>query len=445
MSDTPERNPGTIKGWLLGLFNLNNKHQLPGDLAEQGSRRGQQWLLAGGIVLVLLVLAVISVSLSERSEESADMQPVDAPGDVEVHSITAPGAGVSDKDIWITKSESDMRNMQQEIRELRQEIDRLRQERADAGVGESHFNVEDGGSLLNPTLPSLPPQPMNAPASIPAIGPNTAPTGTTIAPITPQPINLPSGQAPATTGMPPAQNPSPPQSGGMLVVHMSPPVDEPAKENDDRSAWLAISFTPARLLNGLDAATGGQAQQNPQPVLLEVTDMTQMPNRYRENFRECFITAAGYGDISSERAYLRLEKLACIDDDGHAIEEAIDGYVTGEDGKVGMRGRLVSKQGQVLAKALLAGIASGIGDAFTQSLSTQSVSPLGVTSTIQPGAAARAGIYSGVGKALNKLADFYIQQANKLYPVIEVDAGRAVDVIINRGVRLPRWHKEKQP
>jgi len=195
----------------------------------------------------------------------------------------------------------------------------------------------------------------------------------------------------------------------------------------------------------MDGATGGQAQQNPQPVLMQITDMTQMPNRYQQDFKECFVTGAGYGDLSSERVYLRLEKLSCIDDDGQAIEETIDGYVTGEDGKVGMRGRLVSKQGQVLAKALLAGIASGIGDAFTQSVSTQSISPLGATTTIPPGAAARAGIYSGVGKALNKLADFYIKQAEKLYPVIEVDAGRYADVIINKGVKLPQWDKENKP
>ena len=40
--------------------------------------------------------------------------------------------------------------------------------------------------------------------------------------------------------------------------------------------------------------------------------------------------------------------------------------LAGEDGKAGMRGRLVSKQGQLLANALLAGVASGIGQAFPE-------------------------------------------------------------------------------
>jgi len=397
-----------------------------------------QWLLATGIVLVLLALAAVSVSLSEHTQNTADMRPVDSPGDIEGHSITAPGAGVSDKDVWITKSESKLQNMATELRDLKQSMQKLQNQN-------NQEQANTGASIGPPdntytSLPALPPQPVNAPAVIPRMGPGSAASqGTSITPLTQPAQAIPQ---PAMQVGQPGQPVAP--SGGMLVVHMTPPQDAPPKAKTDKSAWLAVSFTPARLLNGLDAATGGSAQQNPQPVLMTVTDMTQMPNRYREDFRECFITAAGYGDISSERAYLRLEKLSCIDDDGHAIEEAIDGYVTGEDGKVGMRGRLVSKQGQVLAKALLAGIASGIGDAFTQSVSTQSISPLGATTTIPPGAAARAGVYSGVGKALNKLADFYIQQADKLYPVIEVDSGRSVDVIINKGVRLSRWNKKEE-
>jgi len=98
----------------------------------------------------------------------------------------------------------------------------------------------------------------------------------------------------------------------------------------------------------------------------------------------------------------------------------------------------------VLAKALLAGIASGIGDAFTQANSTQAISPLGITSTISPQSATKAGLYNGVGTAMNKLADFYIQQANKLYPIIEVDAGQTVDVIIKNGTSIPEW-KGVQP
>lgn len=192
----------------------------------------------------------------------------------------------------------------------------------------------------------------------------------------------------------------------------------------------------ALLLGGLDAPTGGQAQRNPQPVLLRLSDNAILPNQFRSRVKECFVVGAGYGDVSSERAYIRTESLSCVTRDGTAIDVPVKGYVAGEDGKAGMRGRLVSKQGQILANALLAGIASGIGTAFQQSATTNSLSPLGSTSTITSGKQLEAGLGTGVGRALDRLAQYYISLAEQVFPVIEVDAGRTVDVVLTQGIAL---------
>jgi hypothetical protein len=86
---------------------------------------------------------------------------------------------------------------------------------------------------------------------------------------------------------------------------------------------------------------------------------------------------------------------------------------------------------------LIAGIGSGLGQAFQQSASTTSISPLGSTSSVKQGEEFKAGISSGVGKAMDRLAQYYIALAEKLYPVVEVDAGRMVDVVITKGAMLP--------
>ena len=116
---------------------------------------------------------------------------------------------------------------------------------------------------------------------------------------------------------------------------------------------------------------------------------------------------SGYGDISSERAYLRLESLSCVLNNGEVVDATIKGYVVGEDGKAGLRGRLVSKQGQVLANALMTGIIAGIGQGFQQSATSYSTSALGSVGTVEPGK-----------------------------QIIEVDAGRVVDVVLTKGVSL---------
>jgi conjugal transfer pilus assembly protein TraB len=190
------------------------------------------------------------------------------------------------------------------------------------------------------------------------------------------------------------------------------------------------------LMGGLDAPTGGQAQNNPWPILLRVQDNAFLPNRYRARVRECFMLGSGYGDISSERAYLRLESLSCVLNNGEVVDATIKGYVVGEDGKAGLRGRLVSKQGQVLANALMTGIIAGIGQGFQQSATSYSTSALGSVGTIESGKQIQAGIGTGVGKALDRLSQYYITLAEKMFPIIEVDAGRVVDVVLTKGVTL---------
>jgi conjugal transfer pilus assembly protein TraB len=198
--------------------------------------------------------------------------------------------------------------------------------------------------------------------------------------------------------------------------------------------YLPISFTRAVLLGGLDAPTGGQAQSNPHPVLLRLDDNAILPNRFRAQTRECFVIGAGYGDISSERAYIRTERLACVRHDGSSLEVRIKGSIFDETGKVGMRGRLVTKQGQVLANALLAGVISGVGYGFQNSFTTFSTTPFGQVATTEPSHAFQAGLAAGVGRAMDRLAQYYIALAEKTFPIIEVDAGRSVDVVLTEGV-----------
>ncbi len=119
-----------------------------------------------------------------------------------------------------------------------------------------------------------------------------------------------------------------------------------------------------------------------------------------------------------------------------ALEVKIKGSIFDETGKVGVKGRLVTKQGQVLANALLAGVISGIGYGFQNQYTTFSTSPFGQVATTDPTHAFEAGMSAGVGRAMDRLAQYYISLAEKTFPVIEVDAGRSVDVVLTEGVAI---------
>lgn len=197
------------------------------------------------------------------------------------------------------------------------------------------------------------------------------------------------------------------------------------------------TFFRSVLLGGVDAPTGGEAQNaSPHPVLMRVTDFAQMPNQFKYNFRECFVTGQAYGDISAERAYIRLQNLSCVGTDGRAIDMPVRGYVAGEDGKTGVRGSVVTKQGQVLANALFAGILSGLGQGVSQSFNVTNDTPFGTTTSVGGANQYKAGIATGVGNAADRLAQYYIKLADKVFPVVEINAGRTVDIVLTQGIEI---------
>ena len=121
-----------------------------------------------------------------------------------------------------------------------------------------------------------------------------------------------------------------------------------------------------------------------------------------------------------------------------AIEVPRDAYAVGEDGKVGVRGRLVSKPGALLAKAFQVSFLTSFAKVFTQVPSipiSTGGTQMQFQSMFTPQAAA-AGAAGGVGGAMDRLADYYMEMAEQTFPVLEVDAGRAVELIVNKGVSL---------
>lgn len=211
----------------------------------------------------------------------------------------------------------------------------------------------------------------------------------------------------------------------------------------------AGSILSGTLVTGLDAPTSNQSRQDPFPALLRVKHEAILPNRYRMDIRECFLIASGYGDLSAERAYMRAERISCVKKDGSVIEAAMDAYSVGEDGKAGVRGRLVSKNGQIIGNALLSGFVSGITQAFApqkvqsyqRSLTQGESQPFQYPS---PEMLAGQAVMGGVKGAAEQIADYYLEMAKNIFPIIEVDAGRKVDFIMIRGMSLTPKSKSNQ-
>ena len=218
----------------------------------------------------------------------------------------------------------------------------------------------------------------------------------------------------------------------------------PQEDDDSHSVFIpAGTLLSGNLLNGLDAPTGKKARKEPFPVLARIKQEAILPNRFRADLRECFLIAAGYGDLSAERAYIRAETLSCVRQDGGVIEVPLDAYAVGEDGKLGLRGTIVSKQGQLMATSLLAGFAKGFSDAFGRVqvpvLMTGSAGSIGGSvpyqSNFNPMGMEGGGL-RGVGFSMDRMAHYYMDLAENLFPVVEIDATRQIEFVVQRGTQL---------
>jgi conjugal transfer pilus assembly protein TraB len=416
-------------------------------MAGRLSPRQRQFAMLGAILAVGVGLLWLVFSSGETTPAGKVTQrSAGVPSSVTNLGVMPPGQQVNPVDQWVGTAGSKLAQYEAE----REEQSRLNKDRQtfEAQTMKRFTELEQRLTSAVQAAPA-PISPAQPAAAVPLPAPALPPAAS----LPPPPLRgntggMPPGVPGISTAMPlAAPTPVVPSLTRITVTPRERPVDAasssttsatPATNAETRtvSTFLPVSFTRGVLLGGMDAPTGGQAQSNPHPVLIRLSDNSVLPNRFRGEYSECFVIAAGYGDISSERAYLRTESLSCVRGDGATLEVKIQGSVYGEDGKVGMRGRLVTKQGQMLANALLAGVVSGIGQGVSTASTTYSTSPLGTIASATGADAYRAGIGSGVGKALDRLASYYIKLAENTFPVIEVDAGREIDVVITKGVRI---------
>lgn len=196
------------------------------------------------------------------------------------------------------------------------------------------------------------------------------------------------------------------------------------------------SFVKAKLLSGVIAPTAGKGASDPVPALIRVTGITQLPNFHNADFRNCFLLAETKGDLATEKVSFRINKISCVDRKGNVLEKGVSAYVTGENGIEGLQGRVVSKQGQVLARAFISDFLGGIGSAFKQAGQLQTVTGAGIVTMQDANQVWQSGLANGFSESMTRLSDFYMDLADQMVPVIEINAGRDMDVVFTNQVDL---------
>jgi hypothetical protein len=347
-------------------------------------------IVAGGVGLLWLIFA----STDTGSSSGARKPAAGAPGPVTNIGVMPPGQQVNPVDQWVGTAGSKLAQYESE----REEQTRLNRDRQafEARTMQRFAELEQrltsatqaaqGAAAPAPAAAPVPPVPAPLPPALPSVSAGTTPTGLPPAASLP----LPSTYGPGTAGrqlpagMPGLPTADPAPAAPVAAISRVTLVDRSMQGVAGTSGSArACRHTGGRASDGVDLAAGelharhaarrtgcthrraGAVQPPPgaDPPVGQRGAAQPLPRRVPRVLRH----RGGYGDISSERAYLRTENLSCVRADGATLEVKIQGSVYGEDGKVGMRGRLVTKQGQMLANALLAGVVSGIGQGLATS------------------------------------------------------------------------------
>ena len=204
----------------------------------------------------------------------------------------------------------------------------------------------------------------------------------------------------------------------------------------------ANSFASAKVVVGVDASAGVNSQADPLPVVLRITgparSVLQNGKLLTTKIQGCLINGAARGDLSSEKVYIKLQKMTCPQPGGRYAESEVKGFIA-FGGKTGVRGRVVSREGSLAMQAFFAGLVGGAGTAlntaFTLPVATiGNGSNGGINQTPNLSNVGLRALGGGAQESGKDLSKYLIERAEQYQPVIEMPTGVDVEIVFLEGV-----------
>jgi conjugal transfer pilus assembly protein TraB len=378
-------------------------------------------LMAVLLGLILVTATVITLVVSGKSHSTKSQTP---PTDL---------TGIVDESFGEANTQSAMTEQQMELEHLKTQLSELKKTLEDNTKAQSQqasdlevlVKAKEGRAQSNPTQLAMNEAPINKPASSDAETPwkqafSQAQAqfnqGTSMASQTFRPIpKVHSVQFRYVS-----QHPHHEQDNHLNPAHYVP----------------SGTFVRAVVLGGADAdaSVNGQSKNNG-VMLFKLLQPGTLPNGQHSRLQGCFVTASSYGDISSERAYVVLDKLSCAQPNQPIIDKAVTGWAF-FGGKVGIKGQPLMRDNKVMQWAGISGAMSGIAAAAQYSQSVQSISALGSATVVPSSNIAPYSAYGGASKAADVLSNYYVKRAEQYHPVIQVGSGNMVTIVFKDGFYL---------
>lgn len=218
--------------------------------------------------------------------------------------------------------------------------------------------------------------------------------------------------------------------------------NENKKEESDKEILFlpAGSIISGVMITGMDIPTGNSSSRDPFPAIFRIKEDALLPNNFTADVKECVIVSSAKASLSTTRAYFRAEAISCVLDNGKAVEANLTAYSVGDDGKAGIKGKLVSRNAEVALQSAYTGFLSGLSSLFGTTEVNVGDDETGVYSAFSDGQAmknlAGSAALKGAGAALDNLSEYYIQLTEEMKPYLEVNGGLSVSFVVQRGSKI---------
>ncbi len=220
--------------------------------------------------------------------------------------------------------------------------------------------------------------------------------------------------------------------------------DTPALIVEDSPDYLPPnSYAPARVIVGVDASAGVSSQTDPLPVVLRITGPARSVMKNGKvlttRIEGCIVNGAARGDLSAEKVYVKLARMTCDQPGARVAVSEVKGFIS-FGGKTGVRGRVVSREGNLATQALLAGVIGGFGRGLSananSTLTATNVSVGGKRQKLSAGDVLTGGLGEGAAEAADTVSKYLIERAEQYQPVVEMPTGIEVEIVFLDGVHV---------
>ena len=207
------------------------------------------------------------------------------------------------------------------------------------------------------------------------------------------------------------------------TVDAPPPEPEAQATGRPGGPWVRLplgSTVSGELMTGAFAT---KVRGDALPVLVQLRSAYTGPNDSEVPLEDCLLIGKATADISSVRARVEAVSLSCVLPDGTAFERPVKGYFTGQDGTLGVPGKWEFRSGRWLANLL-----SAMGTVAA-----------GVYADVEIAEAlAGADIFGSISasETTDRVQAFFLQRAEEILPVVWVESGTPVYLVMLEGLTI---------